>query len=341
MKIEKTRIQYIDKLRGFAIILVVMGHALEHNGYRSTLYNFIYSFHMPIFFCISGFVTMYACSLSTESKIIDHVKYICKKFLAIMLPFFSWTLVVFPFFFLHSLDDVKTNIQGVISSLTNNTGLWFLPCLFILLVVFTLWMLVVNKIKQKSPVLDAGLWAIAWGGVITMQSIDHFRSVSSYIIPFFVGVIMARYSSVYSFIVKNKAVFTISLVSFCLVVGFYGNVSGLANKTLRLTTGLLALPVLFHIFDQSSFGNKFGRILSELGKKTLVIYVLNYHLVKGIPVPQNMGVWSQMLVFSFIAVLFSYSFALVARILENSPFLSFCLLGKHMKEKRGVSDTSL
>lgn len=77
MATNKSRITYIDQLRGFAILLVVMGHALEHNGYhQSPLFNLIYSFHMPLFFCISGFVTMYACKLDGESKPIDYGAYI-------------------------------------------------------------------------------------------------------------------------------------------------------------------------------------------------------------------------------------------------------------------------
>lgn len=54
------RIEYIDILRGFAIFLVVLGHVLEKSGLAdSTLFYLIYSFHMPLFICISAYVSAY------------------------------------------------------------------------------------------------------------------------------------------------------------------------------------------------------------------------------------------------------------------------------------------
>ena len=44
------RIEYIDTVKGFAIILMVFGHMKFHN------FNwFIYAFHMPLFFILSGY----------------------------------------------------------------------------------------------------------------------------------------------------------------------------------------------------------------------------------------------------------------------------------------------
>lgn len=68
------RIQYIDQIKGFAIFLVVLAHAIGWNLYnwqqvllmdyskpclweRSLLWDFIYSFHMPLFFFMSGLFT--------------------------------------------------------------------------------------------------------------------------------------------------------------------------------------------------------------------------------------------------------------------------------------------
>lgn len=49
----------ITQLKGFLVFLVVFGHVIE--GFSSSiakdwLYNFIYSFHMPAFVAISGFL---------------------------------------------------------------------------------------------------------------------------------------------------------------------------------------------------------------------------------------------------------------------------------------------
>lgn len=48
---EKKRIVWIDQLRGLAFYLVVLGHS----GIGGVLKSWLYSFHMPLFFIISGF----------------------------------------------------------------------------------------------------------------------------------------------------------------------------------------------------------------------------------------------------------------------------------------------
>ena len=49
---KKARIEWIDALRGFAILLVVMGHIYD-KGFRiegTSFNNFYNGFHMPLFF---------------------------------------------------------------------------------------------------------------------------------------------------------------------------------------------------------------------------------------------------------------------------------------------------
>ena len=47
-----TRIDWIDSLKGFGMLLVVLSHtAIDHDTNR-----ILYAFHMPLFFLISGFL---------------------------------------------------------------------------------------------------------------------------------------------------------------------------------------------------------------------------------------------------------------------------------------------
>lgn len=55
------RLDYIDKLRGFAILLVVMGHLYlpyTTQGNSHPVAEMIYSFHMPLFFFILNSATL-------------------------------------------------------------------------------------------------------------------------------------------------------------------------------------------------------------------------------------------------------------------------------------------
>lgn len=96
------RVRYLDSFRGFAIILVVMEHLIQSNyasGIHNHIFNVIYGFHMPMFFFISGFSRSLEESrkgmISTAGNL---MRYIWSKFLTILLPSVSWTLIV-PLFF--------------------------------------------------------------------------------------------------------------------------------------------------------------------------------------------------------------------------------------------------
>lgn len=54
------RLQWADALRGLLILLVILGHSIQYapniDAENNRLWNMIYSFHMPAFFAISGFL---------------------------------------------------------------------------------------------------------------------------------------------------------------------------------------------------------------------------------------------------------------------------------------------
>lgn len=53
--ISKTRIEELDYVKGLAIFLVIMGHAASNLA--TPMWRLvIYSFHMPVFFLVSGMV---------------------------------------------------------------------------------------------------------------------------------------------------------------------------------------------------------------------------------------------------------------------------------------------
>src|SRR5512144_3032083 len=49
----KKRLEYIDIAKGIGILLVVMGHN-DFSLVSPFFYKFIYAFHMPLFFFLSG-----------------------------------------------------------------------------------------------------------------------------------------------------------------------------------------------------------------------------------------------------------------------------------------------
>lgn len=62
---EKERLSWLDVLKGIGIILVVMGHIYSN----SIIFNWLYSFHMPLFFFSAG------CVYKNRSVYIDIKRY--------------------------------------------------------------------------------------------------------------------------------------------------------------------------------------------------------------------------------------------------------------------------
>lgn len=49
----RQRIDWIDTAKGLCMILVIVGHTLP---YGNLMRNFIFSFHMPAFFFLTGYI---------------------------------------------------------------------------------------------------------------------------------------------------------------------------------------------------------------------------------------------------------------------------------------------
>ena len=90
-----------DLLRGFAIVLVVLGHCIQDGSgadYRSEalyfsdrLYQFIYSFHMPLFMMISGYLSWGSIQKAKEHK--ERTGLLKRRAASLLIPIFLWTAV--------------------------------------------------------------------------------------------------------------------------------------------------------------------------------------------------------------------------------------------------------
>ena len=99
-----------DILKGFAIILVVMGHCIQEGSgiafkenslfFQDKLYQFIYSFHMPLFMLISGYFAWYSMEKAHERK--EQWRLLGRRSLTLLLPILAWT--IFDSFLVLALD---------------------------------------------------------------------------------------------------------------------------------------------------------------------------------------------------------------------------------------------
>ena len=88
---------YLDILKAVTILFVVIGHAIQYGGGMENLsggyflYNpvfiFIYSFHMPLFMLVSGYLFAFSC----KNK--SWVQLLIAKVKQILIPLFCWSCV--------------------------------------------------------------------------------------------------------------------------------------------------------------------------------------------------------------------------------------------------------
>ena len=91
------RIEYIDNIKGFAILLVVMGHVIANwftdfyavlandTGNQLVVWKLIYSFHIPLFMFCSG---LFQPVLNADSSIKDVFNIITRLFRVLLVPYF-------------------------------------------------------------------------------------------------------------------------------------------------------------------------------------------------------------------------------------------------------------
>ena len=131
---EKERIKSLDFLKGIAIFLVFLGHAINWchpDAYNDRLFNYIYSFHMPLFMFISGYFSF---------KLINSWSDIKKKFYQLVVPIIAYSIV--SGFILQGEIKVSKFLDIL---LVPENGLWFFQILFYVSVFYILANIIYNK----------------------------------------------------------------------------------------------------------------------------------------------------------------------------------------------------
>ena len=131
------RLKEIDAARGIGIILVVLGHCIR--GFSKTqdpvlkmIDVFIYTFHMPIIFFISGILSAKVLKLNNSERF----NYIKTRFIRLIVPYFAASFIWLPFILLLStFANSPYNLKAlplIFIGESPNGSLWFLYSLFVI-----------------------------------------------------------------------------------------------------------------------------------------------------------------------------------------------------------------
>ncbi len=292
---NRSRIVWIDIMRGFLMFWVIFGHITE----EPDQYIYIYSFHMPAYFFLTGITFAFNRTESTPG-------FIVKKFFELMVPYFILNIYAAPLReWLEYLDEVKRQdfsdlMLGILYSngdsgykMASNT-LWFIPCLFVATVLFFL----IRKVSRKRAVpiilMTAALTTAAWlldfdsgsGGPV------HYKGAIFSVAFVMSGYFFSKYmKKITAWVVSHKI--WASFISVTVLAAGYdlseenGYVSIIKNeyKSLILFYAsalltIIAITLLLMLVTDNRTVVRLCRPLEFIGKKTLPYIAFQVPLMK-------------------------------------------------------------
>lgn len=329
------RVDYIDFAKGFAIILVVLGHLLQFNCIGATAcFDFIYSFHMPLFMLLSGWTATQGRPKIQKG---NYLIYLRKRFLSLALPFFVWGLFVSPF-----LAGVPFYLwQSYVCDLLSvpDKGAWFLINLFCIQIVFLLCCFVSQNLTDRfSSLKNNCLLAeliVCIPLVLTFFVLGHGNVMSSYFsliysVSFFTGYFLHSFLGNANL---NRFFHLLFFLIFIAAVPYFhfADSPNWLKMLIGICFSLFFIPSCKRYTEE--FPNDYvGSLFKLLGKNTIEIYLLHFWIIKFFDTPTiNLTDFSPFLIFIFLflfATALSLVIMYVARFLKFVPYLSLLLFGK-------------
>lgn len=270
-KYKTKRIEWIDIAKGIGILLVILGHSVKFGG---TFHNLIFSFHMPLFFVLSG--------ITYRQK--DNKTFICKKFKTLIIPYVVFCIIGFALSIIipswRNGLSIKTVIKDIYltnPSAANVSSVWFLVCLFWVEIIFNF----IQKYNKNIQYIIIGVCLIFGFIYSNMTNIMNFlpegrlpfnMDTSLIALTFFaMGVWLKK-------IITDKKLFLVSCVLFVISFALNGrvNLHGLTfnNLLLYLIESISGTVILIFICFMLSTKIKQKTMTAPLdwiGKHSLII----------------------------------------------------------------------
>ncbi|MBQ6622672.1 MAG: acyltransferase [Mogibacterium sp.] len=219
---KKNRVLWIDILRGLMMYVVIYGHITRF----PLAQVHIYSYHMPIFFMISGMTFRF-------NKVRETGTFIYRKFWALMIPYFVLNLYVSPLReWLERIGECNMQswldlIKGVLISnadshlkMASNTT-WFIPCLF----VTTVLVFLLQKVTRTDRNMVLALIAIiavfhAAGQTTGTGGVWHWRVGVVAMVFYVIGYLFMKHIAWFQDQIREHAPKMLALAAVMWLAGF-------------------------------------------------------------------------------------------------------------------------
>ncbi len=215
---KNERLDWLDILKCLVIYLVILGHALdsEVRSLPDSYGFYIYSFHMPLFFAISGS----AFYLQNSRKNFNFLELLKNKSKSLLWPYLTLNIIaIFIYYFnfgvLAKNHDVAPLIEKIVGILYSNelqflgpsNATWFLLTLFLVNIVFFLIVKYFNN--NENLLIVASCIICSFGYSMSLRNSDfhapwHFETVPIALLFFAIGYIIIQHMDKVKFIIGDK-----------------------------------------------------------------------------------------------------------------------------------------
>lgn len=279
---DRQRIAWIDIAKGIAIILVVIGHcipdAASSTGISVTeyrwLHDIIYSFHMPLFFFLSGYMIVRENMVKSGKRPSDVIK---NRWNRLIIPYVFVGICYAPFKLLLSKFANKPydieNIWKMIIGVNPDGELWFLYALFVITAIAAVFSFRISLLG----LLVAGA-LLVW---------NPWNIVTNYLFFFLFGIYMRREHSGFVENLKGQHVILLGII---FLAGNYGLLS-IQQHAFFLLTALSGMTLIFWLsYRISMLELSVKDYLVYCGMMSMDIYILS-DIIK---IPFRIILWNKM-----------------------------------------------
>jgi len=272
---------WVDYAKAIGIILVVYGHVargLYNAGIESsvTLYklvdSIIYSFHMPLFFFLSG-LFFYSSFSKRGGK-----QLVFSKVDTIFYPYLVWSIFQgsIEVFLSGYTNTGNISFSDVLALLwAPRAQFWFLYALFVIFVVSSA---IYSVVPKRLSILVFLLAILLYLFPSVLPDLNFYHFLSRYFVFFSFGIIFMMYVKIEY--ISTTFTFFVSLVAFVVCQWLFHDYLSLNYKDKGIESLLLAfISIIFMISSAIYLSNKSYGYLVFIGKSSMAIYLM--HILAG------------------------------------------------------------
>lgn len=261
--LNKGRLEHLDILRGLGIIFIVIGHI----SYDETVLQWLYSFHVPLFFFAAG-------AVYKKRSVLSDLK---RRAATVVVPYFAFGVPELIYWqllerrFRPSKMSFGRSALGLLTGqydyLDFNSHLWFLPCFFVAVVFYN------ALINVGGKKLAYGISAVMSVIFVILPMPELFWGINRvfrYIGFYAVGNLISD-AKIAEKIEKQKKIIKISGAILLIGASFTLSYFGLTAGVMHFVTALVGTGSVFVV---SLIIGK-SRPLQYLGRISLVILCIH------------------------------------------------------------------